>query len=113
MFPGRPLLDPVTLCGTQFGLHIGDRWLKRHRIFESNVDIHSADTPDSCRGRLIGGVYGKGGQYSHPVNREGFQLTREPARTIMGVPWMTRGELAQAIPPAYTEHIGKQLLTVL
>jgi hypothetical protein len=31
----------------------------------------------------------------------------------MGIDWMTRDELAQAIPPAYTEFIGTQLLNVI
>jgi DNA (cytosine-5)-methyltransferase 1 len=31
----------------------------------------------------------------------------------MGIDWMTRDELAQAIPPAYTEYIGRQLMQVL
>jgi DNA (cytosine-5)-methyltransferase 1 len=35
------------------------------------------------------------------------------ARRRYGIPWMTQGELAQAIPPAYTEHIGRQLLTAI
>src|SRR6185437_3744506 len=31
------------------------------------------------------------------------------AQRRMGADWMTQGELAQAIPPAYTEHIGRQM----
>ncbi len=34
-------------------------------------------------------------------------------RLAMGIPWMTRGELSEAIPPAYTEHVGYQLLAAL
>ena len=35
------------------------------------------------------------------------------AREVMGLPYMTREELTQAIPPAYTEFIGRQLMAVL
>ena len=31
----------------------------------------------------------------------------------MGIDWMTAGELSQAIPPAYTQWIGEQLLAHL
>lgn len=34
-------------------------------------------------------------------------------REVMDIDWMSRDELAEAIPPAYTEFIGKQLLSVL
>lgn len=27
-----------------------------------------------------------------------------------GIDWMTRAELAEAIPPVYTEFIGKQII---
>lgn len=32
------------------------------------------------------------------------------AQDAMGIDWMTKGELNEAIPPAYTEHVGRQLM---
>lgn len=105
----------LVLCGSEFGLsavaHNGERrWLRRHRRFASNVFLLGAGGC-SCSGRLIGGIYGDGG---------GGQQTRgwryesaDQMRTVMGTPWMTRKGMAQAIPPAYTEHIGAQLLAHL
>jgi DNA (cytosine-5)-methyltransferase 1 len=34
-------------------------------------------------------------------------------QAAMGIDWMTQAELSQAIPPAYTEYIGRQLLAAL
>lgn len=52
----------------------------------------------------------KDGEFMHIAgNFNGADLARE----IMGMPWATRDELAQAIPPAYTECIGSQLREVL
>lgn len=39
----------------------------------------------------------------------GGNCTIAAARDAMGIEWMNKGELNEAIPPAYTKHIGKQL----
>jgi DNA (cytosine-5)-methyltransferase 1 len=35
------------------------------------------------------------------------------ARAAMGIDWMTKGELNESTPPAYTEWIGTQLIPQL
>jgi DNA (cytosine-5)-methyltransferase 1 len=47
------------------------------------------------------------GEYMHIVgNFSGVEKGRE----VMGMPWASRDGLREAIPPVYTEHIGRQLL---
>ena len=100
--PGAPLLNPVILCGVYFGLKV-----YRHRLFESNVMIfqpdhqrHSETVPRAGRGASAGGYISVAGNFADVA----------AARAAMGIDWMTRDELSQAIPPAYTEYIGEQLL---
>jgi DNA (cytosine-5)-methyltransferase 1 len=109
---GAPLRFAFRLCGSSFGLAV-----RRHRRFESSVLLLA---PDCCHeiqrdkkyptnwrpnGRKVLAsvvqVYGTGA--------ERMDLWG-PA---MGINWMTGTELRQAIPPAYTEFIGKQLLRAL
>jgi DNA (cytosine-5)-methyltransferase 1 len=131
---GSPLLNPLTLCGTMFGLGAKDSdgtqlSLKRHRLFESPVLLYP---PGHCRHGLhpTAGVYGHGGQHERRVFGGvygGARNTREGAKERAGgyVPKEkavraallglnpaehTNAGLAQSIPPAYTEHIGAQLL---
>lgn len=106
---GADLPGALRLCGSEFGLRSGRRLLRRHRLFASNVFLMGAGGCH-CRGHLIGGVYGQG---SGIRNKRGFQLTLAPAREAMGIDWMTRRELSQAIPPAMTQHIGEQLARAL
>lgn len=115
---GAPLIDPITLCGSMFDLEAGGFLLRRHRGFESNAPI-AAPGPCACAGRSIGGVYGDGGgdrQRRRPgssTSRGGYKLPVGLGRVAMGIDWTTRRELSQAIPPAYTEHLGRQLLAHL
>jgi DNA (cytosine-5)-methyltransferase 1 len=114
--PGAPLYSPMTLCGTEFNLSVivngQRRWLRRHRLFESNALLMGPGTPCTCGRRLIAGVYGHGQKSANQYIR-GFPLQASLAREIMGTPWMSRDEVSQAIPPAYTEFIGRQLIQQL
>lgn len=96
----------LVLCGSTFGLTAGHRVLRRHRRFGANVWLWPAGGC-RCSGRPVGGVYGTGG--TGQMTR-GYKFRPAEARQAMGIPWMTYAELAQAIPPAFTEFVGEQLL---
>jgi DNA (cytosine-5)-methyltransferase 1 len=98
--PGAPMRPDLTLCGSMFG----EPRLKRHRLFEFNRPPDLILLPPCGHARQIVSVFGHGGHVYH-----GVQEWRE----VMGIDWMTRDELSQAIPPAYTEYIGKWLVEVL
>jgi DNA (cytosine-5)-methyltransferase 1 len=108
---GAPMRNALTLCGTEFGLRSGDRWLRRHRLFESSIWLMGAGGCN-CSRRLIGGVYGHAGGGGGAMAR-GFKLDKTRSLEAMGTPWMNRREVSQAIPPAYTEFIGEQLIAHL
>jgi DNA (cytosine-5)-methyltransferase 1 len=109
--------DSLMLCGSMFGLKV-----RRHRLFASNIPLTA---PGPCR-------HGDGdlGVYAGKVTRLGSRATAylagsgrthyrpelatlEEGRAAMGIDWMNRYELSEAIPPAYTEFLGRQLLTAL
>ena len=93
---GAPIRIDLLLCGSMFGLNI-----IRHRIFESNVPMPLL-TP-TCH---HDNVY-------DPWHKDGVGQ-REKLSEAMGIDWfMTRPEDREAIPPAYTEYIGKYLLGAL
>lgn len=129
---GAPLIYPVRLCGSSFGLD-----LRRHRLFESSMLLkgkrceHGWQTPrfpssnQSARkaGRksgvviLCGRVRGNDTKLSPVVCVTGGG-SRHPGgvrqwREAMEIDWMTRDELAQAIPPAYTRFLGEQIMRIL
>lgn len=111
---GAPLHEPLMLCGSMFGLGFGGRVLKRHRLFESNV-VMTAPCADACAGRPAVGVYGTGGAWTRTApGGGGVKVSGADAAAALGINWTTdQAVLSQAIPPAYTEHIGRQLLAAL
>jgi DNA (cytosine-5)-methyltransferase 1 len=109
--PGAPLLAPMMLCGLSFGLNV-----RRHRLFESNVFMLAPPCGDHrgdwllvfghtvlTRGRVVGKAKGGGNR----IQRQHVGTDR--GRRAMGIEWMNRDELSEAIPPAYTQFIGEQL----
>jgi DNA (cytosine-5)-methyltransferase 1 len=116
--PGAKLRFPVILCGSMFGLGAVCRdgvfhQLRRHRLFESNVMLFAV--PCNHVGKPVG-VYGNGG--GKPIRASaaginGFTGNNKERREAMGIDWMSRYETSQAIPPAYTEFLGKQLMGVI
>lgn len=100
---GSPLIDPIMLCGGMFGLGT-----YRHRLFESSVRIIAPEHMEHDKRTTKMGRPPKPGEMMHVVgNFSGVAA----ARVAMGIDWMTRDELREAIPPAYTEWIGRQLLS--
>lgn len=110
---GAPLIDYVTLCGSMFGLGLHpDRpvYLRRHRIFESPVWI-SPPGPCAHDGTALQ-VNGHPGGSSKRDPKAAFGSSAEWARA-MGIDWMQAPEMAEAIPPAYTEWVGRALIDAL
>lgn len=108
--PGAPMRTDLLLCGSMFGLAI-----RRHRWFEGHPPLNPW-TPTCDHSRPITGVYG------HPHGRGGaWRNGKRPmlpsdATTWsreMGIDWLRPLEIALAIPPAYTEFIGTQLMAAL
>lgn len=120
---GAPLLDPLRLCGSEFGLsafdeHVGGRVrLERHRLFESNVYLHGAGGCRHDKRVQVAGVYGAGNSdlaRAKNVRHGGYVPGDKRVRAaLLGADWMTNHGQQQSIPPAYTEFIGEQLLDAL
>ncbi len=105
---GAPLINPIMLCGSMFGLGV---W--RHRIFEASFHIRQPSCQHDKTPLPID-VTGTGGPCLTRTT-PGGGLHRKPknmkqAGEVMGIDWMIRREITQAIPPAYSEYIGKQLI---
>lgn len=105
--PDAPLFEPVMLCGSSFGLDV-----RRHRLFECSFPV------------MVPPCYhdGQAPRFPQATNRTALRKTVEVGvwriplevqRRAMGIDWMIREELSEAVPPAYTELIGLQLMQVV
>ena len=107
---GAPLINAVVLCGTMFP----PLRVLRHRLFEANFEIvppphkkhpkvHTFDRRKSH--------FGKTDEWRDFVQvTGGGNCSLAAAREAMGIDWMTKNEINESIPPAYTEFIGHELL---
>ena len=95
--------EPVVLCGSMFGLDV-----RRHRLFETSFTVRQP----RCRHDL------QTPRFPPATNRKNLRRTVEVGvwripldiqRRAMGIDWMTREELSQAIPPAYAEYLAVEL----
>jgi len=107
--PGSPLINPVQLCGSAFGLRV-----RRHRLFESNMPLIGTGCRHKQQGQSID-VSGTGGRRVNRRPDDHGGNSNKPrsiveARNAMGIDWMTRKELSQAIPPVYSMYLGAQAI---
>lgn len=103
--PGAPLVNPTTLVGSMFSL-----MTMRPRLFECSFDVPFMLAPPPSARHAKMGRQPKNGEYVHVV---GHVSNVDYCRSAMGIDWMTREELAEAIPPAYTKWLGKHLMAAL
>lgn len=101
--PGAPMRCDIMLCGSMFGLR-----LIRHRIFETNAPALVL-TPHCQHPELAVCVVGNGTPTWVKGKNGGKCFSVADARKAMGIDWMNRYELSQAIPPAYSEFIARKL----
>ena len=97
------LINPVKLCGSMLGLKV---W--RHRYFEiwPGIAILTSPCQHNYRPIMPTGSPKKNGMYSK-------EPSTQQIREAMGCEWMTKTELDEAIPPAYTKFIGAQLMQTI
>ncbi len=102
---GAPLLNPIELCGTMFGLHV-----YRHRLFECSFPISAPPHPPHVAPLRKMGRAPQPGDFMHVIGN--FSGVKQ-ARVAMGIDWMPRDKLREAIPPAYTEYVGRAMMAYL
>jgi DNA (cytosine-5)-methyltransferase 1 len=105
----QALNNPVRLCGSSFGLGV-----RRHRLFETSFPVmfpplcahylqpEPVDVTGTGASRIGARMDGGGGNSRKPRNLA-------HAREVLGIDWMTRPELSESVPPAFTEFLGEQL----
>lgn len=108
---GAPLETPVKLCGSMFAPALD---VQRHRYFESNIPLTA---PGPCRHDRWAPRF-PAATNRRPMSRRTvevgvWRIPLDVQQRAMGIDWLDLEELSEAIPPAYTEHLGRQLLQEL
>ncbi len=118
--PGAPLINPLILCGTMFP----ELRVRRHRLFECWPALWGPPAPCNHWGTVS--ACGRGKSRKNPsgyipgtlknfdfITVVGSDYIVADGRQAMGIDWMTKKELSQAIPPAYFEWLGQQMLPLI
>jgi DNA (cytosine-5)-methyltransferase 1 len=115
---GAPLWPAVKLCGSYFGLRV-----RRHRVFESDQILMGTPCRHKDQGQplaVYGHSRGKKSPQRNRQRRDGHSImfyacpaSVAEAREAMGIDWMTWAELTQAIPPAFSEYLGRQTIAAI
>lgn len=104
---GAPLRNTIMLCGSMFP----PLRVYRHRLFETNVVIYAPDHP-----KHIIPVAPQKQRKMHYAAGRFLTVTGDVgvyAGEAMGIDWMNGNELSQAIPPAYSQFIGEQVVEII
>lgn len=120
---GPELLDPIGLCGCMFDLSTLDTdgikiHLQRLRLFESNVEVSAPRQCNHDAHEWVAGAYGgaRRDKYEAKYVRKGGYVPadKDVVKALLGVRHdMTWNGLFESIPPAYSEHLGKQIINAL
>jgi hypothetical protein len=108
---GAPIRHDLRLCGEMFGLDV-----IRHRYFECSGWAPRQPEHRAHRGRVSGMRHGQWftGPYVAVYGEGGGKGSVSRWQAAMGIDWTAdRRSIAEAIPPAYTEHIGRQLIEAI
>lgn len=116
--PGAPLIEPVVLCGSMFGLGADGHQLRRHRLFEASFPL---PRPRCAHVQPVIGIYG--GHVRNRAAKHGGRGTADfPGADKKGLALeamgltdreLTMDEISQGIPPAFTRWLGERLLAHL
>lgn len=119
------LQSPVTLCWTHFyapGSIIDDDgtllWMRRHRVFESNVPLMTlqCEHPSRSSGIQCAGAYGGARRCkveAKTIRRGGYVPSYPMMQQLLRTPWMSEKGCQLSIPPAYSQFIGHQIMDTI